>query len=160
MKQNEENKGEPYLPQGKVYDLKISEKKGTAKKSTETALLIQDDGIQGDIHRGDSKRQVSFFTFEGMQKLESTEIKGLCTERFWGNITTEGIQFSKLTAGTKLKIGETIIEITNKGKKCFIECELVQNGLNCTIPMETAFGKILKGGCIHIGDRIEVIKKD
>lgn len=145
------------ITQGKVYDLKISEKKGAAKKSIETALLIQDDGIEGDIHRADIERQVSFFTFEGIQKLKNTETKGLCTERFWGNITTEGIQFSKILPGIEFKIGEALIEITGNGKKCFKDCELVQNGLNCTIPEETAFGKIIKSGWIHIGDRIEVI---
>jgi cyclic pyranopterin monophosphate synthase len=143
--------------QGKVYDLKVSEKKGTDKKSQESVLIVENKGIEGDLHREDINKQISFFTLEGIQKLKETETAGLCTKKFWGNITTEGIEFSKLPLGAKLKIGEALIEITVRGKSCYKNCELSQNGLNCIIPMETAFGRILKGGRVKIGDSIEVI---
>lgn len=142
--------------QGKVFELKISEKKGEPKKSLETAVLIKDSGIEGDMKRGPGLRQVSFFTLEGSNKLKNSKLKGLCTEKFWGNINTEGLSLSEIQPGTKLKIGDALIEITEKGKECFKNCELFKSGLNCNIPGETAFGRILRGGMIHVGDEIEI----
>ena len=148
------------MAQGKVYELKVSEGKGKAKKSLESILLIKSEGIKGDIHKGDTNRQVSFFTYEGIEKLKASDMKGLCTGKFWGNITTRGIEFSKLLPGDKLKIGQALIEITEKGKECYKVCELFRNGLKCTIPMETAFGKILEGGQVNIEDKIEIMNND
>lgn len=144
---------------GIVSDLKISQGKGKAKISLEKAQLFKGQGIDGDIHTGSTEREISFFTFEGTEKLKNEEINGLCTGKFWGNIITKGIDFSKLSPGTKLKIGDAIIEITEIGKTCYKDCELLKKGLKCTIPMETAFGKILEGGQVSIGDKIEIIKE-
>ncbi|MDV3426131.1 MAG: MOSC domain-containing protein [Bacillota bacterium] len=148
------------MAQGKVYELKVSEGKGKAKKSLESIALIKSEGIKGDIHKGDTDRQVSFFTYEGIERIKASDMKGLCTGKFWGNITTKGLEFSKLLPGDKLKIGQTIIEITEKGKECYKACELFQNGLKCTIPMETAFGKILEGGQVNIEDKIEIMNNN
>lgn len=148
------------MVQGKVYELKVSEGKKKAKISLESVLLIKNEGIKGDMHKGDTDRQVSFFTYEGMEKLKDSEMKGLCTGKFWGNITTRGIDFSKLLPGDKLKIGHSLIEVTEIGKECYKECELLKNDLKCNIPMETAFGRILEGGQVNIEDKIEIMNNN
>jgi MOSC domain-containing protein YiiM len=82
--------------------------------------------------------------------------KDLSAGKFAENITTEGITLYELPVGTVLKIGETIMEVTQIGKKCHSECEIFKQVGDCVMPREGIFAKVLKEGWIKAGDEIEV----
>jgi hypothetical protein len=79
---------------------------------------------------------------------------GLCTDRFAANIVTSALDYADLREGTRLKIGETELEITRVGKSCFAECALFLQGEPCPLPRSCAFARVLHGGAIRQFDEI------
>ena len=100
------------------------------------------------------------------EKRESEKAKmkeygiGLCVGKFAENVTTEGICLYELPVGTKLKIGETLHEVTQIGKKCHAGdgCEIAKLTGKCIMPKEGIFTRVLKGGIVRAGDEIVIEK--
>lgn len=143
---------------GKVIAINISEKKGEMKKPIPVGKFIEDFGLEGDAHAGKWHRQVSLLGQESIDKMIEKGVAGLCAGNFAENITTEGICLYELPVGTKLKIGETLQEVTQIGKECHAGCEIAQQVGDCIMPKEGIFTIILEGGLIKAGDRIEIVK--
>lgn len=142
---------------GKVVDVNISDKKGVVKKPIDKGVFIEDFGLEGDAHSGKWHRQVSLLGVESYKKMEEMGIKGLKHGDFAENITTEGIILHELPVGTRLKIGETIQEVTQIGKECHTGCAISQQVGKCIMPKEGIFTKVIKGGVVKKGDIIEVL---
>ena len=85
---------------------------------------------------------------------------GLCVGKFAENVTTEGICLYELPVGAKLKIGETLHEVTQIGKKCHAGdgCEIAKLTGKCIMPKEGIFTRVLKGGIVRAGDEIDIEK--
>lgn len=141
---------------GKVIAVNISEKKGTPKIAVEQARLIPDHGIEGDAHAGNWHRQVSFLAMESIDRMSAIGIEGLCTGKFAENITTEGIELYTLPVGTRLSIGEAVLELTQIGKECHKKCAIYALVGDCVMPREGIFAKVIKGGVIKAGMAIEL----
>ncbi|WP_303867994.1 MOSC domain-containing protein [Acetobacterium wieringae] len=143
---------------GKVIAINISETKGVMKKPIPVGNFIKDFGLEGDAHAGKWHRQVSLLGQESIDKMIAMGAKGLCAGNFAENITTEGICVYELPVGTKLRIGETLQEVTQIGKECHAGCEIAQQVGDCVMPREGIFTIILEGGIIKAGDTIEVVE--
>ncbi len=141
----------------KVIDVNISETKGVIKKAIEKGYFKENHGLEGDAHAGDWHRQVSLLGQESIDKMKAMGVEGLISGKFAENITTEGIVLYELPVGTKLKIGETLMEVTQIGKECHKGCAIRSQVGDCIMPREGIFTKVLKGGYIKSGDPIEVI---
>ncbi|NCA91644.1 MOSC domain-containing protein [bacterium] len=142
----------------KVVAVNISEKKGVVKHPIPVGNFLEDYGLEGDAHAGGGIRQVSLLGRESYNKYSERVIKGLCDGKFAENITTEGIILYELPIGTRLKIGETVQEVTKIGKECHAGCEIQKLVGSCIMPKEGIFTKIIKGGIVKSGDTIEIIK--
>lgn len=143
----------------KVVSVNISEKKGEIKHSVPFVELKENFGIVGDAHAGEGIRQISLLGIESINKMKLMGINGLCFGKFAENITTEGIVLFELPIGTLLKIGETLHEVTQIGKKCHASegCEVARTVGYCVMPKEGIFTKVLKGGKIFPDDEIIVL---
>lgn len=144
---------------GTVLAINISEKKGVIKTPIEVGIFKEDHGLVGDAHAGNWHRQVSLLGDESIDKIRAMGIEGLCTGKFAENITTKDIVLYELPVGTKLKIGDTIQEVTQIGKKCHAGCAIKSQVGDCVMPREGIFTKIIKGGEVRPGDTIEVIEE-
>lgn len=144
---------------GKLTAICISEKKGTQKHSVDSAVLIKDWGIKKDAHAGKWHRQVSMLALE---KIEDFRKRGAEVDfgAFGENLIVEGIDPAKLPVGTRFRIGETLLELTQIGKECHSHCAIYQKMGDCIMPREGVFTEVLKGGDIYAGDSIEVIPAD
>ena len=142
---------------GKVVDVNISDKKGVVKRPIGKGVFIEDFGLEGDAHSGKWHRQVSLLGVESYKKMEEMGVKELKHGDFAENITTEGIILYELPVGTRLKIGETIQEVTQIGKECHIGCAISQQVGKCIMPKEGIFTRVIKGGVVKRGDIIEVL---
>ncbi|WP_208975206.1 MOSC domain-containing protein [Proteiniborus ethanoligenes] len=142
---------------GKVLDINISETKGVIKKPIEEGIFIEEFGLAGDAHAGKWHRQVSLLGIESFNKMEELGIEGLEHGNFAENITTEGIILYELPVGTKLKIGETLQEVTQIGKECHSGCAISKQVGKCVMPKEGIFTRVIKGGVVRPGDIIEVL---
>ncbi|MFD3155800.1 MOSC domain-containing protein [Haloimpatiens sp. FM7330] len=143
----------------KVISVNISDKKGVIKTPMSEGTFKEEHGLQGDAHAGNWHRQVSLLGQESIDTMIKLGAKGLVPGKFAENITTEGIVLYKLPVGTRLKIGGTIQEVTQIGKKCHDGCAIKKQVGKCIMPTEGIFTKIIKGGTVKPGDSIEVIEE-
>ena len=120
----------------KVIAVNISETKGVPKKTISEGKFIEDFGLEGDAHAGKWHRQVSLLGVESINKMKSLKGDKLDTGKFAENLTTEGIILYELPVGTRLKIGETIQEVTQIGKECHTGCNIRQLVGDCVMPRE------------------------
>ncbi len=131
----------------------ISENKGERKKPVKQVELRVDHGIVGDAHAGDWHRQISLLALESIEKMRQMGLD-VTTGDFAENITTSGIDLVALPVGTKLQIGETLLEVTQIGKECHTRCAIYQQAGDCVMPKEGIFAKVLEPGAVKPGDRI------
>lgn len=147
---------ERYSTIGKVVAIYIQDKKKGPRQLIEEGFFKKDLGLVGDIHSKGGNRQVSIFTEEGRNNIISSDIKGLCTERFHENITVKNLNLDKIKLGSRIIIGNTIQEVTEIGKNCFSQCNIIKEGKTCPLSREVIFTKIIKEGSIKIGDIVEI----
>lgn len=133
----------------------ISEKKGTAKHPVELIELKKRHGILGDAHAGDWHRQVSLLATESVDKMRRI-FPDIPVGAFAENILTEGLQLSTLPVGTKLAVGECLLEITQIGKECHKDCAIRRQVGDCVMPREGVFAIVLTEGTIRPGDAIRI----
>jgi MOSC domain-containing protein YiiM len=141
----------------KVIAVNISEKKGVIKHPIEKGFFKTEHGLDGDAHAGSWHRQVSLLGKETIDKMRKLELKGFCTNKFVENLTTEGIELYKLSVGTKMKIGEALLEVSQVGKECHKGCEIRKLVGDCVMPKEGIFARVINGGIIKAGDEIEYV---
>ncbi len=144
----------------RIESINVSKEKGTIKNSVESAMLIADFGIEDDAHAGKWHRQVSLLAKESIEIMKNQGATGLCSGKFAENITTEGIELHSLPVGTKLKIGNAVLEITQIGKECHHGCEILKQVGSCIMPKHGIFTKVLVGGQINANDQIEVLTSE
>lgn len=139
---------------GKVIAICISEKRGTQKHPVDSAEFTQDWGIKEDAHGGKWHRQVSMLSFE---KIEDFRTRGAEVDfgAFGENLVVEGFDLRQIPVGTRFRIGEVILELTQIGKECHSHCAIYKTMGDCIMPREGVFTKVVKGGIVKVGDEIE-----
>ena len=137
----------------------ISEAKGEIKTPVPEIFVKIKHGIIGDAHAGDWHRQVSLLADESVDKLRD-RIDGLTAGVFAENILTRGISLCELPIGTKMRVGDALLEVTQIGKECHNSgCAIKKQTGDCVMPREGIFTAVLEEGAIKPGDTIEVIEK-
>ena len=134
----------------------VSERKGTIKTPVDEIVLKEHHGIVGDAHAGDWHRQVSLLGKESADKLRS-QFPWIEPGAFAENILTEGLTLYELPIGTRLRVGDTTLEVTQIGKECHYDCEIRQKTGDCVMPREGVFAIVLDEGTVRPGDAVEVI---
>ncbi len=132
----------------------ISKNKGERKTPVDSVELQINHGIVGDAHAGDWHRQVSLLAKESIAKMQAMGLD-VTNGDFAENLTTEGIDLPALPIGAQLKIGDTLLEITQIGKECHNRCAIYYQAGDCVMPKEGIFAKVLEGGVIKPGDQIQ-----
>ncbi len=141
-----------------VISVNISDKKGMKKRPVGEALLKVNYGIDGDAHASSEwHRQVSLLAIESIGKMRKQGLS-VSPGDFAENITTEGIDLCGLPVGTRLLIEGSEIEISQIGKVCHQRCAIYDQAGDCVMPKEGVFVRVIKGGRIRKGDKIEVKK--
>jgi MOSC domain-containing protein YiiM len=134
----------------------ISENKGERKKPVESVELRENHGIVGDAHAGEWHRQVSLLASESIDKMRKLGLD-VDSGDFAENITTCGIDLVSLPVGSRLKVGETVLEVTQIGKECHTRCAIFYQAGDCVMPKEGIFARVITGGLIRPGDGIQSI---
>ncbi len=144
---------------GTVVAVSVSEKKGERKTPVPRVELKVEHGIIGDAHAGDWHRQVSLLAIESIEKMQRL---GLSVDSgdFAENITTKGIVLPELPIGSRIAIGETLLEVTQIGKECHTRCAIFYQAGDCVMPKEGIFARVLVGGAIKPGDSVAVVEAE
>jgi MOSC domain-containing protein YiiM len=143
----------------RLVSVNLATEKGVRKSPRSEVALVADHGVRGDAHAGPWHRQVSLLAEESVQKMRD---KGLEVNAgdFGENLPTAGIVLYELPIGTRLNIGETLLEVTQIGKVCHDHCAIYYAAGDCVMPREGIFARVLKGGLLRAGDTITVIETE
>ncbi len=146
-----------------IVSLNISVATGTRKKPVDAVILVEGRGIDGDAHAGlADERQVSLLAVEEIEKASerlginrcvvAEGMETLAPGDFAENITTKGVQLHLLPVGTRIRIGEALLEVSRIGKECHAACEIRRLVGDCVMPRKGVFARVLKGGEVRRED--------
>lgn len=139
----------------KIVSISVSRKKGTRKHSVDKVELLENHGLSGDAHAGKWHRQVSFLASESIDRVRGQGLDVTFGD-FAENIATTGIEWKTVPVGTRYRLGETaLVEITQIGKECHNKCAIYYKAGDCIMPKEGVFARVIQGGIVCCGDRIE-----
>ena len=138
-----------------VVSVCISQRKGTRKHPVPAIQVRRDHGIVGDAHAGSWHRQISLLAQESVDTMRGKGVE-LGPGDFAENILTRGLALNTLPVGTVLRVGETLLQVTQIGKECHNDCEIRRLVGTCVMPTQGIFAVVLREGTIRPGDAISV----
>ena len=142
---------------GLIEAVCISADKGVIKIPLNEITLRVGWGIEGDAHAGEWHRQVSLLAGESIDRMRE-KMPEIDHGMFAENIVTRGIDFSGLSVGDSLNIGDDVVlEITQIGKECHNSgCAIKVATGECIMPKEGLFCRVLQGGTIVPGMAVKI----
>jgi MOSC domain-containing protein YiiM len=139
----------------KIISIALSKKKGTRKVQVRQASVIKNHGLEGDAHAGPWHRQVSFLAGESIETARNNGLEVTFGD-FAENIATSGVDWKNLPVGTRVKLGKSAeVEISQIGKQCHNRCAIYYQAGDCIMPKEGVFARVIVGGKIRCGDKVE-----
>ena len=137
----------------RVLAVCISTRKGEKKRPVAQIDCKLDHGIVGDAHAGNWHRQISLLGEESIDKMRACGLT-LPPGAFAENIVTRGIALKTLPVGTLLRVGRTLLRVTQIGKECHNDCAIKRATGSCVMPTDGIFAVVVEEGTIRPGDRI------
>lgn len=139
----------------KVRAVCISERKGIRKHAVPEITVRKEHGIVGDAHAGNWHRQISLLATESIDRMRAMGLS-LTDGAFAENIVTEGIELRTLPVGTLLRVGETLLRVTQIGKECHNDCAIKAATGTCVMPTDGIFAVVVEEGTIRPGNGISI----
>ncbi len=134
-----------------VIHLQLKPAEGAPMKPVQSVVAITGYGLKDDANAGHSKRQVLLIERELLDEFQ------LPVGDVRENITVQGIQLAGRAAGTRVRVGNALLEATLDCAPCqFIEDK--RPGLRAAMEGKrgTLF-KVIEGGEIAVGDVIRIV---
>lgn len=146
------------MSQGSVRAVCVSAQKGETKAEVGGAMLVSGHGIEGDAHAGSWHRQVSLLAQSDVDIMRE---RGLDLEpgAFGENLVVDGVDLRRLGIGSKIEVGEGVLEITQIGKACHSRCAIYFQTGDCIMPRDGVFARVLEGGQVRPGSAVRVVKE-
>ena len=136
---------------GVIKAICVSDIRGIEKHSIPEAHFIEDFGIEGDAHAGKWHRQVSLLSYDKVKEFNERGAD-VGDGAFGENLVVEGIDFRTLPVGTRLNVGDVVLEVTQIGKECHSHCTIYKRMGECIMPREGIFARVIKEGTVRPGD--------
>ncbi len=143
--------------EGRVVGVCLSRRRSDPKKNIGRGFLKKGMGVVGDSHSR-TEKEVSLLAIERVRKLYDETGVWVEPGCFAENITTEGIDLKNLSVGTRLKVGQALLEVIQLGKDPSQAHTYHYQGYSL-LPTEGIFCKVVESGEVKIGDSITVIEK-
>lgn len=137
-----------------IKSLNISDKKGTLKRPVKS-IELNENGILGDAHAGNWHRQISLLGIESIEKFTKDSGREIQYGEFAENITTSGGLLYEMKPFDRFATDSIELEITQIGKRCHGgDCSIFREVGDCIMPKEGIFARVLKGGNLTVGDKM------
>lgn len=137
---------------GRVVALFLSPRHGGRMQACDNVRAREDHGLEGDAHaRTGGSRQVLLLEAETLAEF------GVAPGELKENITTAGISLAGLRPGSRLELGEAVLEITMECAPCtFVDA--VQPSLQEKIRGRRGLlARVIAAGRVRVGDAIEIL---
>jgi len=136
---------------GQIIHLQLKPAVGAPMNVVTSVEAIANHGLRDDANAGRTKRQVLLIERELLDefRLPIGDVRE--------NITVQGIQLAGMAAGTRVRVGNALLEATLDCAPCqFIEDQ--RPGLRAAMEGKrgTLF-KVIEGGEIKVGDEVIVV---
>ncbi len=127
------------------------------------------DGLAGDAHdhdavHGGPHRAVCLFASEAIERVRADGHPGVGPGAVGENLTTEGIELSRLAVGTRLAVGpDVVLEISGPANPCDVIKGAFQAGKSGRISIllhpedSRMYARVLSDGVVRPGDAIRVL---
>jgi len=120
--------------------------------------FLADFGLEGDAYSEYGvDKQVPVFFDEGRISLEEEPFPGLCFTRFLETIRIRGLKAVNFKTGSTIQIGKAVFQVSKTRKKCYPECEIIQDNRQCALSKDVRYCKVLQTGIIKKGDSVKLI---
>ncbi|MFH0860659.1 MAG: MOSC domain-containing protein [Candidatus Altiarchaeota archaeon] len=139
---------------GRVVAVCVGKNKSEAKNPLKSVRVTKGLGIEGDVHAGTGRRQISLLASEDVG--ERFIKAGVKPGDFAENILTAGVDLGSLRVGSKLRVGAVELEVSQIGKECHSGCSIREKTGDCIMPSRGVFAVALTSGNIRAGDNIAV----
>ena len=136
---------------GKILNLYLKTAHAAPMQPAQAATAVAGKGFQGDLSFGREKRQLLIIEAETLREFD------LQPGQVRENLTVAGLKLAGLPAGTRVRAGEALLEVTLDCAPCeFIEG--IRPGLRAAISGQrgTLF-RVITGGQVKVGDDIAVL---
>jgi len=143
---------------GVVVSVNISPAKGARKRPVGSRIFLEETGLEGDAHAGFGLRQVSLLAVESIAKMKALGLD-VGPGDFAENVTTSGVDLVSLPIGSRLRLGETLLEVSQIGKVCHSRCAIFEQAGDCVMPREGIFARVLVGGKVRAGDPVAIERR-
>ena len=141
----------------RVEAICLSDKKGIPKSPVQAAHFSENHGLDGDAHAGPGHRQVSLLGQEDIDSFKHAGRLDLVSGAFAENLVVSGVDMASLGLGSELRVGEeTLLGITQLGKRCHQRCAIHDKTGDCIMPRLGLFARVLAGGLVTVGDAVQV----
>jgi molybdenum cofactor synthesis domain-containing protein len=130
--------------------------KGEQKSEVDRATAVENHGLEGDAHAGDWHRQVSVLAEADIEEMRDRGLE-LKPGDFGENLVVDGIDPGGLGIGSRLRVGEAELEITQIGKACHSRCAIYHQAGDCIMPRRGVFARVVRGGEIAPGAPVEIV---
>ena len=139
------------MQQGTIINLHIARIKGTPSDPVDEATAISAKGLEGDRSCNESNvRQVLFMDKETLDEF------GLVPGQIKENITTTGLDLSKIEPGQVFFVGDVTLEAVGECEPCG-KMDAIRQGLREEINHRRGqLAVVLNGGAIKVGDTVRI----
>ena len=139
---------------GKIVAVCVAAAKGMPKEDVGEGLLVVEEGIEGDAHRGFAHRQVSLLNAEEIE-MARHKMPSLRPGSFAENLTVEGFDLGQLVLGDRITVGPALLEVSQIGKECHTKCAIYHTTGDCIMPRKGIFCRVLRGGMVRRNDPVD-----
>lgn len=144
------------MTEGRLHSICIAAERGQLKQEIAEAV-VNDFGIENDGHAGDWGRQVTCLSWERVLNVNQEKNLDMRPGQFAENLLIEEIDLMSVGIGGQLKIGsDVILEVSQIGKEDHPSVVTRTFGISL-LPYEGLFCRVVNGGIIRKGDKVEVL---
>ena len=139
---------------GKIVAVCVAPAKGIPKEDVGEGLLVEEEGLEGDAHRGFAHRQVSLLNAEDIARARE-KMPSLGPGSFAENLTVEGFDLGQLKVGDRITVGDALLEVSQIGKECHTRCAIHYATGDCIMPRQGVFCRVRRGGWVRRNDLVD-----